>query len=266
MPKASSSTSRSKPPLEQALANVPAQFRTKIVKAFLDVKKRLSEENDESLGLAAGKFCECVLRLLQHEILKSWTPFGQKIPDFTVECRNLVESPKTAGPESLRTVVPRALVFVYTLRNKRGIGHVGGDVDANHIDAMTIARACDWIVCELIRTFHNLSLEEAQDLVDNLAQRNLPEVWNVAGKKRVLRDGLCFKDQVLLLCYVAQENAVFAEDLLSWVEYANVSRFRSAVLGSLHAARLIEYDRDNDQVILSPKGVQEVETRILKEA
>ncbi len=265
MTKASSSTSRSKAPLELALANVPAQFRTRIVKTFLDVKKRLAEENDESLGLAAGKFCESVLRLLQHEILKSSTPFGQKIPDFSVECRKLVESPKTAGPESLRVVVPRALVFVYTLRNKRGIGHVGGDVDANHIDAMTIARSCDWIVCELIRTFHNLSLEEAQDIVDNLAQRNLPDVWNVAGKKRVLRDGLCFKDQVLLLCYVERENAVFAEDLLSWVEHSHSTKFRSSVLGALHAARLVEYDRDNDQVILSPKGVKEVETRILKQ-
>jgi DNA-binding PucR family transcriptional regulator len=161
--------------------------------------------------------------------------------------------------------MPRALVFVYTLRNKRGIGHVGGDVDANHIDAMTIARVCDWIVCELIRTFHNLSLEEAQDIVDSLAQRNLPEVWNVAGKKRILRDGLTFKDQVLLLCYAEQESTVFAEDLLAWVEYANASRFKSEVLRSLHGERLIEYDRENDQVIISPKGVKEVETRILKQ-
>jgi hypothetical protein len=264
MPKASSSTSRSKPPLELALANVPAQFRTKIVKAFLDVKKRLAEGNDESLGLAAGKFCESVLRLLQHEILKTFTPFGQKIPDVSVECRKLIESPKTAGPESLRVVMPRAIVFVYTLRNKRGIGHVGGDVDANHIDAMTIARTCDWIVCELIRVYHKLSLEEAQDIVDSLAQRNLPEVWNVAGKKRVLRDGISFKDQVLLLCYTEQESAVFAEDLLAWVEYSHSSLFKSRVLGSLHGQRLIEYDRESDLVTISPKGVKEVETRILK--
>src|SRR5207237_1199815 len=165
----STSTSRSNSPLEMALANVPAQFRSKIVQYFLDVKKRLAEGNDESLGLAAGKFSESVLRLLQHEILKSFIPFGQKIPDFAVECRKLIESPKAAGSESLRVVMPRALVFVYTLRNKRGIGHVGGDIDANHIDAMTIARTCDWIVCELIRVYHNLSLEDAQAIIDSVA-------------------------------------------------------------------------------------------------
>jgi hypothetical protein len=265
MPKTNLNTSKSKSPLELALANVPSQFRPKIIKPFLEVKKRLAEGNDETLGLAAGKFCEAVLRLLQHEILKTSIPFGQKIPDLSVECRKLVESPKTAGSESLRVVMPRAIVFIYTLRNKRGIGHVGGDVDANRIDAMTMARTCDWIMCELIRINHNLSLEEAQDIVDSLAQRNMPDVWNVAGKKRVLRKGLTFKDQVLLLCYSDQETAVFAEDLFAWVEYSNQAVFKSKVLGALHKERLIEYDRDSELVTISPTGINEVETRILKQ-
>src|SRR5258707_13934636 len=100
MPTISTSTSKNRPPLETALATVPAQFRSKIIKPFLDVKKRLAEGNDESLGLAAGKLCESVLRFLQSEILKAFTPFGQQIPDFASECRKLIESPKTAGVES----------------------------------------------------------------------------------------------------------------------------------------------------------------------
>lgn len=108
MPRTSTSTSKSSSPLETALNNVPSQFRSKVVKCFLDVKRRLAEGNDESLGVAAGKLCEVVLRLLQYEILKSHIPFGQKIPDFPSECRKLIESPKTAGVESLRIVMPRA--------------------------------------------------------------------------------------------------------------------------------------------------------------
>jgi len=250
--------------LELALANIPAQFRSRLLKAFLEVKKRLAEGNDETLGLAAGKFCESVIRLLQHEFLGVSTPFGQKLPDFPGVCRKIIESSKTASQESLGTVVPRALVFVYTLRNKRGIGHIGGDVDANRIDAITIARTCDWIVCELIRVYHKLSLEEAQDIVDNLAQRNLPDVWNVAGKKRVLRSGLTFKDQVLLLCYASQEATAYAEDLFDWVEYSNQAVFKSKVLGALHKERMIEYDRESDLVTISPTGIKEAETRILK--
>jgi hypothetical protein len=109
---ASGNTSKSKYPLEIALASVPAQVRSRIVKPFLDVKKRLAEGNDESLGPAAGKLCESVLRLLQSEILKASTPFGQQIPDFASECRKLIESSKNAGVESLRVVMPRALVFI----------------------------------------------------------------------------------------------------------------------------------------------------------
>src|SRR5260370_33612013 len=121
-------------------------------------------------------------------------------------------------------------------------------------------------MCELIRVYHSLSLEEAQDIVDSLAQRNIPDIWNVAGKKRVLRGGLAYKDQVMLLCYSDQGNALFAEDLFSWVEYSNQSVFKSKVLVPLHEERLIEYDSQNDLVTISPLGIREVETRILKQA
>jgi hypothetical protein len=60
------------------------------------------------------------------------------------------------------------------MRNKRGIGHVGGDLDANSIDISAMAKVADWTVCELIRLYHGLSLEEAQDIVDGLAVRQLP--------------------------------------------------------------------------------------------
>lgn len=76
------------------------------------------------------------------------------------------------------------------MRGKRGIGHVGGDVEANEIDATTVVRLCDWIICELIRIYHQMSLEEAQALVYTISERNIPDIWEVAGKKRVLRTGL----------------------------------------------------------------------------
>lgn len=257
------STSKNSSALEIALSAVPATFRSKVIKSFLDVKRRLAEGQDESLGLAAGKFCETVLRLLQDQILKTHIPFGDKIPDFSVECRKLIESPKSAGVESLRIVMPRALIFVYTLRNKRGIGHVGGDIDANRIDAATIARSCDWVMCELIRVYHRLSLEDAQDLIDGLSQRNIPEIWDVGGKKRILRQGLDFRQQVLLLCYQEHRSAVLSEDLFSWVEYSNLSMFKRSVLSSLHKQRLIEYDTESETVTISPLGIQEVELKIL---
>ena len=163
----------------------------------------------------------------------------------------------------MRIVIPRALAFLYTLRNKRGIGHIGGDIDANAIDAATMARLADWVICELIRVFHTMSLEDAQSLVDSLASRNLPHVWEVAGKKRVLASNLDYKQQVLLLLYSSSDSGVLIEDLFDWTEYSNLGMFKKSVLDPLHRARQIEYDRDTESSLLSPLGVNRVEEEIL---
>jgi hypothetical protein len=149
------------------------------------------------------------------------------------------------------------------MRNTRGIGHIGGDVDPNAIDAALMGRVADWIVCELIRVHHQLSLEEAQDIIDGLAVRQLPDVWEVAGKRRVLRDGLKAREQVLLLLYSTSESTVLTEDLVSWVEYSNPHVFKTAVLAKLHSERLVEWDNDADTVTLSPKGATYVEQSLL---
>ena len=261
------STSTTPSPLEVALSSIPAKFRTKIIGSYLELKRRYQKARFDSAwdtsGLSAGKFCESVLRFLQHELTGSSTPFGTHIKNFPDECRKLITLPKTAGKESMRVIIPRALVFLYTLRGKRGIGHVGGDVQANEIDAMTAVRTCDWIISELIRIYHNLSLEEAQALVDALAVRNLPEIWEVAGKKRVLRPGLSYKQKALFLLYSEPETAVLSEDLFSWAEHSNATVFRRDVLVPLHRDRLIEYDTESELIYLSPLGSQQVEENIL---
>jgi len=261
---ANMSTPKPKSPLDAALANVDSNFRCRIIKQFLALKTAMAAGNDKTVGIEAGHLCETVLRLLQHEVHGNYTRFGKNIGNFADECRKVIISNNGTANESMRMVIPRALVFVYTMRNKRGIGHVGGDVDANLIDAISIAQTCDWVICELIRCFHGLSLEEAQDLVDGLTIRSVPEIWEVAGKKRILKKGLSFKDQVLLLCYQDPSSAILSEDLYDWVEYSNFSVFKSKILKPLHGERLIEYDNSADCVTISPLGAKEVQDRILK--
>jgi hypothetical protein len=257
------STKSLNPVLVTALASVPATFRSRLIQAYLDLKKNASEARYDAAGLAVGRLCEVVLRFLQQKIHGTFTPFGTKISNYADECRRLTTAPATSGNESERVLVPRALVFLYTMRNKRGIGHVGGDVDANAIDIATIAKTADWIVCELIRINHGLSLEEAQDIVDGISVRQLPSIWEVAGKKRVLKDGLKAKDQALLLLYSNPDSAVLLEDLCDWVEYSNPRIFKSTIIKELHKQRLLEFDTDSESIILSPKGVKYVEENLM---
>lgn len=258
------STHQPKTFLDGALSGIPKGIRTRLIDAHIKVRAALVDGNFDNVGQRAGHFCECALRALQHELTGSFTPFGQRLPTFHDECIRLQGLPKTAGPESLRIVLPRALDFLYTLRNKRGIGHVGGDVDANEIDAVTCRRICDWAVCELTRVFHNLSLEEAQSVLDALAVRELPQVWRVSGKRRILDPSLDYKSQVLLLLHGEIDSTALTEDLFEWVEHPRMSNFRSRVLGALHEMRLVEYDRSTETVTLSPAGAKKVESELIQ--
>lgn len=258
-------TLKAKSPLDLALSNIPAIFRGRIVKSYLELKSRHAENKHDAAGLSAGKFCECIVRLLQHELKLPVTPFGQQLTNISGECESFSRVSKAIGNDSLRIVIPRSISLLYTLRNKRGIGHVGGDVDANAIDGVTIARLADWTMCELIRIYHNLSLEEADALVGSLASRDIPDVWEVAGRKRVLRRDLDFKQKTLLLLYSAPESAILAEDLFEWSKYSDFSMYKKAVLLQLDRADLVDYDAATDSVILSPLGVKIVEDEILHE-
>jgi hypothetical protein len=202
------------------------------------------------------------LRVLQNELTSSYTPLGTKLGQFDRECSKLEGLPKTAGVESLRVIIPRALIFLYTLRNKRGIGHEGGDIDANEIDAATAVRVADWCISELIRVVHAISLEEAQALLDAIAEREVPQVWSVTNAKRVLDPSLSYRDQTLLLLY-AEQAPIPVEDLFDWVEHPRMSNYRTHVLWPLHRARLIEYDRDTETAILSPTGAARVDSEII---
>lgn len=250
--------------LDPALSNINKDLRTKLISSYLELKRRSSEAKYDSAGLSAGKFCEVLVRILQKEVLGNYTPFGTSISNMADECRKLVTSPKASAVESIRVILPRALVYLYTLRNKRGIGHVGGDVDANKIDLVAIVSTADWIICELIRIYHGLSLEEAQDLVDGISFKNIPDIWEVAGKKRVLKQGLNNPQKVLLLLYSETDSAVLTEDLCDWVEYSNLTVFKNKILNPLHKKRFIEFDKGTDTVYISPTGAKEVEEKILK--
>jgi len=254
--------------LDQALFNIDKKFRDKIISSYKEIKSRYSKSlyslEYDSAGLSAGKFCESILRFLQDKLTGTFIPFGTHVKNFNDECFKLINLPQTAGNESLRVIMPRALSFLYTLRGKRGIGHVGGDIEANKIDIETIVRNADWVICELIRIFHNLSLEEAQAIVDSISEKQLPEIWEVAGKKRILSTNLDYKEKTLLLLYQSQENFEFASDLFDWIEYSDFSMYKRAILKPMHDKKLIEFSQKDDIVHLSPTGIKLVEESILK--
>src|SRR5574343_133759 len=133
--------------LDQTLSKIDKKFRDKIIKSYHEIKSRYSKalysSEYDTAGISAGKFSETILRFLQEELTGNFIPFASHITNFNEECQKLINLPKTSGDESLRIIIPRGILFLYTLRNKRGIGHVGGAIEANKIDTETIVRLSD---------------------------------------------------------------------------------------------------------------------------
>jgi hypothetical protein len=257
------STSASSPHLDTALSVLPAVLRHRLLRNYAKVKSEALSPHHDTVGHQAGKLAEVLLRVLQHMLTGSSVPLNVGLSDFKGECEKLERAPKAAGAEGLRILMPRALAFLYTLRNKRDFGHVGGEVDANAIDALTAIRLADWCMCELVRVCHSVPLEDAKAICDSIATRDMPMTWAVLDRKRVLDAAMTYRDQTLLLLYGEVESAVPCEDLVDWTEHPRRRDFNRDVLEKLHRARLIEWDRETDMAILSPTGIREVEVKVL---
>jgi hypothetical protein len=251
----------------RALAGLPAGLRGELIDSYRNITRNFIEHRWEPSELNGGKFAEVVFTIVEGAIGGAFPAKAKKPPRMVDVCRALESRPATALPSdrSLRVHVARALVYLYDIRNQRGVGHVGGDVDPNAMDASAVVAMASWVMAELVRIFHNVSTREAQDTVEALVERKAPLIWEVeAGTKRVLEPTLGTKDQILLLLHHST-GWVPAVHLQRWVEYKNKSRFRDEILGELHKpARLIEFDEKGDLAKISPLGANDVETRLLK--
>src|SRR3954464_12202977 len=97
--------------LELALGGVPALYRKRLATAHTKMKAAHRAHEYDACGVQAGKICESMIRYLQQELLGSATPFGTTLPNFSDLCRSMEQTPKAAGREELRVLIPRALNF-----------------------------------------------------------------------------------------------------------------------------------------------------------
>jgi hypothetical protein len=250
----------------KALGTLPPTLREELLKSYREIAANYSERRWEPAELNGGKFCEVVYSIVNGSLSGTFPAKSSKPNDIVTACRALESAPANpgrAGDRSLRILIPRVLLPLYEIRNNRGVGHVGGDVDPNFLDATAVYSIASWVLAELVRIFHNVSTNEAQDVVDALAERKHPLIWNTEGIKRILDPSMKAADQTLLLLH-AERSWVSEDSLLNSIEYSNPAVFRQRVLKPLHDGRLIEHDKKGRRALISPKGSQEVETRILK--
>jgi hypothetical protein len=232
-----------------------------LLSAYAELLRNFRERRWEPAELNGGKLCEIVYSILNGHVSGNFPKRSSKPKNMVDACRAL-EMASATFPRSVRVQIPRMLLALYEVRNNRGVGHVGGDVDPNHMDAACVVEMSKWVISELVRTFHGVATEEAAAAVDALVERTLPTVWQVGQNLRVLDSRMSMKDQALVLLY-HQRGPVDEASLCQWVEHSNAAVFRRDVLRRTHKARLIEYNQKAKTVEISPLGVAYVEDELL---
>ena len=149
----------------------------------------------------AGRFAEIALRMLQEATVGKYIPLGQPIPKFSNEVMKLENTDRTKFPESIRIQIPRTLQVVYDIRNKRDVGHVSGDIDANFSDATFSLVSINWIMTEFIRIYYTSDITTAQNLVSLIVKIRIPLIQDFNGFLKILKPDLKLPAKVLAFLY-----------------------------------------------------------------
>jgi hypothetical protein len=250
----------------KVLVGIPAGLRDPLLQSYQEIGTNFAEHRWEPSELNGGKFCEVAYTIIIGTLKGSYASKPAKPANMVQACRDLENTkpdPQRVGDRSLRILIPRMLVALYEIRNNRGVGHAGGDVDPNFMDATVVYGMASWTMAELVRVFHGVSTHEAQETADVLVERKLTLVWQSGGTRRVQDPKMKKGEQALVLLY-SRPGWVSEGDLYRWVEYSSESTFRENILRPFHQQRLIEYEEREHRARISPLGSRRVEEEILE--
>jgi hypothetical protein len=215
-----------------AFAPLPGDLRGDLLGAFEEIVKNYSEGRWEPAELNGGKLCEAAFSVCEGLATGNMPARAAKPRNLVAACVALEKH--TSALRSIRIQIPRMLVALYEIRNNRNVGHVGGEVDPNHMDALCVLQMAKWIMAELVRVLHSLPVDDAADLVDALVEREVPLVWKVNGQRRVIDETMSMKDKTLLILH-GHIGAAKESDLCRWVEHEKASWYRRDVLKKAHS-------------------------------
>jgi len=239
-----------------AFKSLPAGLRDDLLNSYKDIVKNYAERRWEPAELNGGKLCEAAYSMIRGIADGTYPARSNKPRNMVSACQAMEQ--EISQPRSVRVQIPRIIVALYEIRNNRGVGHTGGDVDPNEMDATAVLYMSKWLVAELVRVLHTMSTTEATEIVEALIKRQIGLVWTSGDKKRVLKTGLTWKKNTLMLL-LSETEEVTEADLFRWVEHKSLSVYRRDVLRPGHQERLWEYDETTRTIRLLTPGIEAAE-------
>lgn len=233
----------------------------RLVAEYDEILKRFASGDHRPTELSGGRFAEAAFRICQAACQLPVTPIGRQLPRVDQLCIQLENVPPPQTDDSFRIHLPRALRTIYDFRNKRDVAHLGTGVSPNFADSSLVVAVCGWVLAELVRLTLNCPAAEAQLIVDSLADRRIPLVWQQGDIIRVLDPTLGFRERTLAVLYHLDPQQPSDKQLFDAVEYSSLSKYRANILEPLHEHAFIDYRAR--RIILLPPGKRIVEREIL---
>ncbi len=246
----------------QIAAASEAILAQELIDAYEELKTRYFRRDFRPSQLEGGRFAEAAFRILQLKATGSYTPVGKTLPNVQDLLQTLGSADASTVHESIRVHIPRALAALYNVRNRRDVGHIAADVDANSMDAEYVVAVCNWVLAEFVRLFHQYGPEEAQAYVEALVKRRAPLVQVFGETPFVLHPGLSAKEEILLLLYHQGPLGASLDQLDAWLPTVARNTVRSRVSELERQQRYVR--RANGRIYVTDTGIQYVESRIIQ--
>lgn len=237
-------------------AKYPADLAKALLHSYREIESSYVLGKWKASELDSGHFVEASRRVIELELTRVYTPTSDHLSKFTDAVLKQYEN--AAGDESYRMLIPRALKAIYNIRNKRGVGHVGG-VSPNEMDATYILYTVKWVLSEIVRLASGASIKETQKAMDEIVERTFSVIWKHGDVTRILDTSLSTRAQVLVLLYDSSPQT--EAELREATEYKNSTKFRG-ILRQLHGKRLIFY-QPAGPCLITPTGILEAERIVI---
>ncbi len=238
-------------------AGFPAAVVDEVLEAYTEAKRRYSLGDLRPQEVEGGRFSEGVFRLLQHASGQKMTALGKTLPSLDKLLPALENA--TGQPDSVRLHIPRTLKLIYDIRNNRDAAHLGDGIDPNLQDATLVVVNMDWTLSELVRLYHGVDADRAQEIIENLVSKEVPAVEEIDGQPVILKD-LQPKNQALLMLYRAGAPGASLDELASWLRASRKDHL-SARLKKLDSETLVLHHPRSDRYHLTRKGINLVEEK-----
>jgi len=242
--------------LIEILSDLPTTINKDLFKKLLEeyrgIKTAYYTQNYELVLAKAGKFVEITFQIL------SDIAFGEipKKPNFNEICKRLEKIPEKDLHVSIRILIPRVALTLYTIRSKRGVVHINNEVSPNFIDSTFAVVSCDWVLSEFLRLYLKKEQAEVLEIINGISKIHIPLVEEISGELVILNPKMTAKEQILILLFQKYPNAVQRKDIKRWVKGKSTRQLNRA-LSDLEKESLVVETRD--RIKLTSKGIKEAE-------